>query len=72
MKIMSFICMGLVGAPKKPALKRVISTEQPDIIVLQETMGVGEEAKCSLELLLRGWNFEIVDDLGSSRGLATG
>jgi hypothetical protein len=72
MKIMSFNCRGLAGALKKPSLKRVIATEHPDVLLLQETMGVGEEVKSSLELLLPGWNFITVDAMGRSGGLATG
>jgi exonuclease III len=72
MKIMSFNCRGLAGALKKPALKRVVTTEHPDVLLLQETMGVGDEIKTSLELLLPGWVFTTVDALGRSGGLATG
>jgi exonuclease III len=71
MKIMSFNCRGLAGALKKPTLKRVITTEHPDVLLLQETMGVGEEVKSSLELLLLGWVFITVDAMGRSGGLAT-
>jgi exonuclease III len=71
-KIMSFNCRGLVGALKKPALKRVIATEHPDVLLLQETMGVVEEVKFNLELLLPGWKFITVDAMGRSGGLAIG
>jgi exonuclease III len=72
MKIMSFNCRGLAGAHKKSALKRVVYTEHPDILLLQETLGVGEEVKTSLERLLPGWVFTTVDASGRSGGLATG
>jgi hypothetical protein len=35
-------------------------------------MGVGDEVKTSLELLLPGWVFITVDAMGRSCGLATG
>ena len=54
MKILSFNYRGLEGALKTPSLKRVIPLEHPDVLLLQETMGVGEEVKSSLELLLPG------------------
>ena len=72
MKCMSFNCRGLAGALKKPALKRVISSEHPDVLLLEETMGVGEEVKSCLEKLLPRWNFETLYALGRSGGLATG
>jgi exonuclease III len=72
MKIMSFNCRGLVGALKKHALKRVITIEHSDVLLLQETMGVRDEVKTRLELLLSGWDFIAVDALGKSIGLATG
>ena len=59
------------GALKKTSLKRVISSEHPDILLLQETMGVGEEVKSCLEQLLLGWKFETLDALGRYGGLAT-
>jgi exonuclease III len=71
MKIISFNYRGLAGALKKPALKRVIATEHPDVLLLQQTMGVGEEVKSSMELLLPGWKFFIVDTMGRSGSLAT-
>jgi hypothetical protein len=72
MKIMSFNCRGLAGAHKKFALKRVVFIEHPNFMLLQETLGVGEEVKTSLERLLPGWSFTTVDALGRSGGLATG
>jgi exonuclease III len=50
MKCMSFNCRGLVGPLKKPALKRVICSEHPDVLLLQETLGEGEEVKTRLEI----------------------
>jgi exonuclease III len=49
MKCMSFNCRGLVGPLKRPTLKRVVSSEHPDVLLLQETLGEGEEVKSSLK-----------------------
>ena len=45
MKIMSFNCRGLVGPLKRPALRWVVDLEHPDVIMLQETLGVGDVVK---------------------------
>jgi hypothetical protein len=42
---------------KKISLKRLIEINQPNIICLQETMGVGIEVITLLEKLLKSWNF---------------
>jgi exonuclease III len=72
MKCCSFNCRGLAGPLKRPALKRVIDSEHPDILLLQETMGEGEEVKSRLISLLPGWNFETLDATGRSGGLEIG
>ena len=41
MKIPSYNCRGLAGPLKKPAFRRIISLECPDIILLKETLGEG-------------------------------
>ena len=51
MKIMPFNCRGLAGPQKKAALWRIIYLDGPDIIMLQETLGVGTVVKSRLE----GW-----------------
>jgi exonuclease III len=72
MKILSFNCRGLTSPAKKSSLKRLVSVNSPDIIFLQETLGVSEVVVKSLEALLPGWSFVAVDAKGRSRGLATG
>jgi hypothetical protein len=42
---------------KKISLKRLIEINQPNIIFLQETMGLGIEVITLLEKLLKSWNF---------------
>ena len=49
MKILSFNCRGLAGPVKKSAFVRVLTLEHPDLILLQETLGVGEVIKEMLE-----------------------
>ena len=49
MKIMSFNCWGLTSPLKIPALRRVVDLEQADVMLLQETLGVGDVIKAKLE-----------------------
>jgi exonuclease III len=72
MKCCSFNCKGLASPLKRPALKRVIDFEHPDILLLQETLGEGEEVSSRLSSLLPGWKFETLDSFGRSGGLAIG
>jgi len=72
MKIMSFNCRGLAGPLKRPALKRVLDIEHPDVLMLQETLGEVDSVKSKLEGMLPGWVFECLDVRGRSGGLATG
>ena len=69
MKCIYFNCRDLEGALKKPALKRVISSEHPDVLLLEETMGVGEEVKSCMEKLLPSCKFETLDSFGIFGGL---
>jgi len=72
MKVMSFNCRGLAGPKKKSALKRVLTLEHPDVILLQETLGDGDIIKDRLESWLSGWSFVTLDARGRSGGLAVG
>ena len=49
MKLMSLNCRGLAGPQKISALRRVIELEHPDVVMLQETLGVGHLFKSRLE-----------------------
>ena len=64
MNIMSFNCQGLVGPHKRSTLKRVVGLEHPDILLLQETLGLGEVVKDRLGSWFPGWNFETLDARG--------
>ena len=49
MKLLSFNCWGLAGPGKKLSFIRVLTLEHPDVILLQETLGVGEVIRERLE-----------------------
>lgn len=51
---------------------RVITLEHPNIIMLQETLGVGDFVKEILESWLSGWLFVTLDVRGRLGGLAVG
>ena len=72
MKLLSFNCRGLAGPGKKSAFIRVLTLEHPDVILLQETLGVGEMIQERLESWLPGWSFVTLDARGRSGGLAVG
>ena len=52
---MSFNCRGLAGPLKRPAQGRVVDLEHLDVIMLQETLGVGDVIKAKLESWFQGW-----------------
>ena len=72
MKILSFNCRGLAGPGKKSAFIRVLTLEHPDVILLQETLGLGEVIQERLESWIPGWSFVTLDAKGRSGGLAVG
>ena len=49
MKPMSLNCRGLAGPEKRSALRRVVDSDRPDILLLQENLGAAEEIKFRLE-----------------------
>ena len=72
MKVLSFNCKGLVCPHKRSALRQVVELYQPEIILLQETLGEGLEVKTNLESQFGGWCFETLDVRGHSSYLAIG
>ena len=72
MKVLSFNCKGLVCPHKRSALRQVVELYQPEIILLQETLGEGLEVKTKVESWFGGWCFETLDGRGRSGGLAIG
>ena len=72
MKLMSFNYRGLVGAHKRSTLKRVVGLEHPDVLLLQETLGVGDEVQSRLESCFLGWDFTTLNVRGHSGVLEIG
>jgi hypothetical protein len=72
MKILSFNCHGLVNPTNKSSLRRLIDQTSPKVILLQETLGASVTVTKSLENLLPGWSFAVMDARARSGGLATG
>ena len=60
MNILSFNSGGLASKPKKIALKRLLSLQQPDIILLQETMGMEEEISLHLKKSFTFYDFHAI------------
>ena len=72
MKLMSFNCWGLAGPHKISTLKRVVGLEHLGILLLQETLGVGDVVKTKLENWFLGWDFTTLDVRGCSGVLEIG
>jgi len=72
MKCLSFNYRGLASNPKKLALKRLIETKPPDIILLQETLGMADQISHTLQNIIPNWSFVALDVVGRFGGLAIG
>jgi endonuclease/exonuclease/phosphatase family metal-dependent hydrolase len=72
MKIISLNYRGVAGPSKKVALKRLVASHQPDILMLQETMGESGVVATLLESLFPQWEFTGLDARGRSGGLEIG
>jgi exonuclease III len=72
MKLISFNCRGVASPSKKISLHRLVESSQPDILMLQETLGDSNLVVPLLENLFKGWNFIGLDAKGCSGGLAMG
>ena len=72
MILLSYNCRDLASPQKKSSIKRMITLLDPQIILLQETMGSSDKVKEALESWLPGWVFEAMDTVGRSGGLAIG
>ena len=71
MKLLSFNCRGLAGPHKKVALHRLVESSQPDILLLQETMGEEATIVPWLRALSKNWDFVGLDAIGRSGGVVT-
>jgi exonuclease III len=67
MILLYFNVRGVGGPQKKLALKRLLLSLEPDIIMLQETMCTGEKSMKVVSSWLRNWSFSSVDVEGMSR-----
>jgi exonuclease III len=72
MKFLTFNCRGLVSFLKKSALKRLVLANQPDFVLLQETLADKEMTTKLLSALFPGWYFVGLDARGRSGGLVIG
>ena len=69
---MSLNYRGLASPHKRSTLKRVVGLEHPDVILLQEILGIGDVVKIRLESWFPRWNFETLDVRGRYGGMAIG
>jgi exonuclease III len=69
MKLLSLNCRGLVSPLKKLTLKRLMSVNQPNLLLLQETLGKGSDIEKLLVSIFPGWSFSCIDVSGRSGGL---
>jgi hypothetical protein len=69
---LSFNCRGLAGSLKITSLYMLVESNQPDIMMLHETMGEEVVIIPQLFSLLKSWEFVGSDARGHSGGLAIG
>ena len=72
MKLLSLKCRGLESTRKKLAVKRMISVQALEVILIQETMGPELEVENLLSSILPLYSFTAHSARGHSRGLAIG
>jgi len=72
MKVLSLNYRGVVGPSNKTSLKRLVESHQLDVLMLQETLGAGENVSLLLESLFPHRCFIGLDARGRLRGLAIG
>lgn len=69
MLVFSLNLKGVGGAPKTLALRRLFTTNQPNVIFLQETMSLGSKACAFLWSFFPDWGCYTIDSIGLSGGL---
>jgi exonuclease III len=72
MKILSFNCRGLAYPHKKYYLQRMVVSNQPNLLLLQETMGDEATVVSWLKVGFKNWDFVGLDANGHSRGVVLG
>jgi exonuclease III len=70
MKIITWNIRGLNGRSKQRILRDCIKTENPDILMIQETKCAGAEVEIIFQCIWRGCDFVQTDSSGASGGLA--
>ena len=58
--------------PPKNSLQRLIKFNCPDVVLLQETLGLNEDVSCILETLIPSWQFVAADVCRRSGGFSSG
>ena len=71
MKILSLNVRGLGAVPKKVALKQLLATTSPTVLLLQETMSEGKKAKEAVKECIKDWGMTSSDAVGHSGGTLT-
>jgi exonuclease III len=69
MKILSLNYRGMTNPSKKLAISKIGSLENPDILFLQETMLLRQNATKMISSSLPGWEFLVVNAIGKSGGI---
>ena len=72
MIFLSFNYRGLASQPKNLAFRELIRSQNPDVIMLQETLGKGDEVISVLSKLIPGWVFHALDVTGRSGAVVLG
>ena len=71
MKILSLNVRGLGAVPKKVALKWLLATTSPTVLLLQETMSKGKKAEEAVKECVKGWGMTNNDADGHLGGTLT-
>lgn len=71
MIVLSFNTRGVGGARKQLALKRLVMSHKPNVLLIQETECEGSKARAIMEPWLKKWPFYYVDAVGQLGGLIT-
>jgi exonuclease III len=72
MKVISFNYRGLASPSKHLTLQRLLELSQPDVVLLQETLGEEAVVVQILEKTQKGWSFFGSSASGCSGGLVMG
>ena len=70
--ILSYNCRCLASQPKKLALRELVKCYDPNVLRLQETLGLGIEVVGSISRMFLVWGFQAMDAHGRLGGLALG